>query len=281
MELIARERVLDLDHVAIMGVLNVTPDSFSDGGLWLDPEAAFKHATQMVQDGASIIDVGGESTRPDAEPVELAEELRRVVPVIERLTAEVDVPISIDTRKSRVAEAALEAGASIVNDTLGEEVDPDLARVAAGFGAGLITMHSRGTPQTMRSLSNYDDVVADVRTWLQSRAAGLEEAGIGHRSIALDPGFGFAKTPDQNLQLLNRLPEIMDLGYPVLVGTSRKSFIGAVLGGTENERLEGTAATVTAAVLHGARIVRVHDVFEMSRVVRMAEAIRDETVGRS
>ncbi|HYI44992.1 MAG TPA: dihydropteroate synthase [Actinomycetota bacterium] len=281
MEFVGRDRVLDLDHVAIMGVLNVTPDSFSDGGMWLDPEAAIKHAIQMVQDGASIIDVGGESTRPDAEPVELREELRRVVPVIERLSAEVDVPISIDTRKPQVADAALEAGATIVNDTLGEEVDPDLARVAADFRAGFITMHSRGTPQTMRSLSNYTDVVAHVRTWLQGRAAELEQVGIDHRSIALDPGFGFAKTPDQNLRLLNRLPEIVELGFPVLVGTSRKSFIGAVLGGAENERLEGTAATVTAAVLHGARIVRVHDAFEMSRVVRMAEAIRNEAVGQS
>jgi dihydropteroate synthase len=276
-----RGRTFSLDRVAVMGVLNVTPDSFSDGGLWLDPDAAVKHGVQMVQDGASIIDVGGESTRPDAEPVDLDEELRRVIPVIERLMTEIDAPISIDTRKAEVAEAALAAGASIVNDTLGEEGDAQMAAVAARFDSGFITMHSRGTPRTMRSLNRYGDVVRDVREWLRTRATDLESSGIRRDAVVLDPGFGFAKSPEQNLRLLNHLEELVDLGYPVLAGTSRKSFIGAVSGLAEDQRLEGTAATIAVAVLKGAAIVRVHDVFEMARVVRMAEAIRSETVAES
>lgn len=257
-----------------MGVLNVTPDSFSDGGLWLDADAAVKHGSEMVEEGASIIDVGGESTRPGAPPVTEGEELARVIPVIERLAESLDVPISIDTRKPRVAEDAVAAGASIVNDTLGEEVDPRMSEVAGQTGAGYITMHSRGTPETMRSHTEYRDVVAEVREWLQQRATELQEAGLTKDAIVLDPGFGFAKTPTQNLELLSRLEEITDVGWPVLSGTSRKSFIGAVLDLPENQRLEGTSATVAIAVWKGAKIVRVHDVLEMVRVTRMTEAIR-------
>jgi dihydropteroate synthase len=273
MKLRCRDHVLSLDRVAIMGVLNVTPDSFSDGGLWFDEDVAVAHGVEMVRQGAAVIDVGGESTRPGAEPVPEGEELRRVIPVIERLTSEVNVPISIDTRKASVAKLAVDAGASIVNDTLGEEEDEAIADIVASTNTGIVTMHSRGTPATMRSLTQYDDVVRDVRTWLAQRVDALSAAGVPRDSIAVDPGIGFAKTPEQNLMLLNRLDEVVALGYPVLVGTSRKSFIGALLEVPEQKRLEGTAATVAWSVQKGAHIIRVHDVQEMNRVVRMTEAL--------
>lgn len=256
-----------------MGVLNVTPDSFSDGGLWFDAEAAISHALEMIDQGAAIIDIGGESTRPGAEPVPEDEELRRVIPVIEEI-ASAGVPVSIDTRKASVARSALEAGASIVNDTGGEDADPAMPSVAAEAGAGVVFMHSRGTPATMRSLTDYSDVVSDVAAFLGSAAAGLQDAGVARDSIVLDPGFGFAKTPQQNLELLDRLDEIVALGFPVLAGTSRKSFIGAVLDLPEGERVEGTAATVAWALARGASIVRVHDVAQMARVVKMCAAVR-------
>ena len=273
MKLRCREHVLSLDRTAIMGVLNVTPDSFSDGGLWLDPRAAVDHAVEMVEQGAAIVDVGGESTRPGSEPVPLDEELRRVLPVLEELVGRLDVPISIDTRKPEVARRALDAGAAIVNDTTGEEVEPELGVVAAEVGAAVVTMHSRGTPATMRSLNQYDDVVRDVRAFLEERAALLESQGVGRDSIVVDPGFGFAKSPPQNLELLQRLDEVTTLPYPVLSGTSRKSFIGAVLDLPEDERVEGTLATVTLAVAKGARIVRVHDVEAVARAVKVTDAV--------
>lgn len=256
-----------------MGVLNVTPDSFSDGGLWLDRDAAVAHGVEMVENGAAIVDVGGESTRPGSEPVSEDEELRRVIPVIETLATVVDAPVSIDTRKPEVARRAVEAGASIVNDTAGEAADPAMDAVAGGNGAAVVVMHSRGTPATMRGLTGYADVVADVASFLVARAEQLESAGVPRDGIVLDPGFGFAKTPEQNLALLRRLDEIVALGYPVLAGTSRKSFIGEVLDLPTDQRLEGTAATVALAVAKGSCIVRVHDVAEMSRVVRMTEAV--------
>ena len=274
MKLRCRDRVLSLDHVALMGVLNVTPDSFSDGGLWLDPGAAIEHGRAMARQGAAIVDVGGESTRPGAEPVPEAEELRRVLPVVEALAAE-EIIVSIDTRKPSVARAAVAAGASIVNDTAGEEASREMDEVAAASGAAIVVMHSRGTPATMKTLTQYRDVVADVRTFLARRGHELEEAGVSSDAIALDPGFGFAKDPAQNLLLLNRLEEITSLDFPILVGTSRKSFIGSVLDLPEDQRLEGTAATVTWAVMKGARLVRVHDVEAIARVVRMTEAIAD------
>lgn len=256
-----------------MGILNVTPDSFSDGGAWLEPDAAIAHGRAMAAEGAAIIDVGGESTRPDAAPVPEDEELRRVIPVIEALAVDPGVPISIDTRKPSVARRAVAAGACIVNDTSGEESDGSMTSVVAETGAGVVLMHSRGTPATMRSLTQYSDVVADVARFLASWAVSLEAAGAPQDSIVLDPGFGFAKNLEQNLALLERLDEILGLGYPVLVGTSRKSFIGAVLDLPEDERVEGTAATVAWAVSEGAHIMRVHDVKEMVRVVKMADAI--------
>jgi dihydropteroate synthase len=265
---------IPLDHPVLMGVLNVTPDSFSDGGQWLEPHAAIEHARQMVAEGAAVIDVGGESTRPGASPVDEEEELRRVLPVIEALAQDPGVPISIDTRKPTVARRALEAGAVIVNDTNGEASDGLMTDVIVGMGAGAILMHSRGTPDTMREMTRYGDIVADVCRFLLAWAQRLESAGVPSDAIVLDPGFGFAKSPPQNLELLERLDEVVDLGYPVLAGTSRKSFIGAVLDLPEDQRLEGTAATVAWAVSEGAHILRVHDVKEMSRVIRMASAIK-------
>ena len=275
MKLQCRDRVLALDRVAVMGVLNVTPDSFSDGGLWLDPQRAIAHGIEMVEQGAAIIDVGGESTRPGSQPVSQEEELKRVLPVVEALAGRVDVPISIDSRKPDVARRSVEAGATIVNDTGGEAFDPAMDHVVLATGAAIIIMHSRGTPATMRSLTDYSDVVADVTGWLMNRARELEAKGVPGNSIVLDPGFGFAKSPEQSLELLNHLDRLGECGYPVLAGTSRKSFIGAVLDLPEDQRVEGTAATVAWSVAKGAHIVRVHDVPEMLRVVRMSEAIRD------
>jgi dihydropteroate synthase len=268
-----RHRVLALDRVAVMGVINVTPDSFSDGGLWVDARSAIAHGVDMVEKGADILDVGGESTRPGATPVPEEEELRRVLPVVDALAREVDVPISIDTRKARVARSAVAAGATVLNETAGEAGDGSVDAVAADSGAALVLMHSRGTPATMGQLTDYADVVGDVAAWLRGRAARAEEAGVPQECIAVDPGYGFAKDSRQSLALLRGLRRIVGLPYPVLVGTSRKSFIGSALGLPLDARLEGTAATVAWAVSQGAAIVRVHDVEPMVRVVRMIEAI--------
>ena len=275
MKLRCRDRVLDLERVAVMGVLNVTPDSFSDGGLWLDRQAAIEHGLVMAEQGAAIIDVGGESTRPGAEPVPEEEELQRVVPVIGGIAKRIDVPISIDTRKPTVARRAVEAGAVIVNDTAGEEGDRAIDAIAADTQSAIVIMHSRGTPATMRSLVDYDDVVSHVVEFLRRRTEELEAAGVERDAIVIDPGFGFAKNPKQNLKLLNRLADVTELGYPVLIGTSRKSFIGEILDLPVEERVEGTLATVVWAIAQGAHIVRVHDVEPTVRAVLMAEAIRD------
>lgn len=278
MKLRCGDRLLALDRTLVMGVLNVTPDSFSDGGRFFDRTAAIAHALEMVEEGADLLDIGGESTRPGAEHVPEDEELRRVLPVIEAVAAATEVPISIDTRKASVARKAVEAGASIVNDTGGEEADPGMPAVAAEMGAAIVFMHSRGTPATMRTLTDYSDVVTDVAAFLQKAAEDLQAAGVPRESIVLDPGFGFAKTAEQNLELLDRLDEIVSVGYPVLAGTSRKSFIGAVLDLPEDQRVEGTSATVAWAIARGAHIVRVHDVRPITRVVRMCRAIRDGRV---
>ncbi|MGH2699573.1 MAG: dihydropteroate synthase [Actinomycetota bacterium] len=274
MKLRCRDAYLSLERALVMGVLNVTPDSFSDGGLWLDAERAVTHGLEMIEQGAAIVDVGGESTRPGAIPVPEAEELDRVIPVIEALHERTTAPISIDTRKPEVAGRAIEAGATIINDTLGEATDRAMDRVAAGTGAAIVIMHSRGTPETMRELTDYGDVVTDVRDFLKLRAAQLLDEGVARDAVCLDPGFGFAKTPQQNLVLLRRLGEILELGYPVLVGTSRKSFIGLTLDLPEDQRIEGTAATVAWSVALGAHLVRVHDVEPIVRTLKMLEAIR-------
>ncbi len=267
----------DTSRVLIMGVLNVTPDSFSDGGKFLNVDQAVAHAREMAREGADIIDVGGESTRPGAEPVSLEEELRRVLPVVEHLR---DLVVSVDTTKAAVAEKALAAGARIVNDISALRFDPQMVNVVRDAGAGVVLMHMQGTPQTMQQTPRYNDVVAEVGTFLAERVAFAEAQGLKKSQIAVDPGIGFGKTVEDNLRLLARLDDFSSLGCPVLVGTSRKSFIGKVLATPEDgprmadERLWGTAATVAWSVGHGARILRVHDVAEMSDVVRMVEAVQ-------
>jgi dihydropteroate synthase len=268
-----RDRVVALDRTAVMGVLNVTPDSFSDGGLWLQRDAAVQHGRDMVADGAAIVDIGGESTRPGAHAVDVDEETRRILPVVEALAQESDAAVSIDTRKAAVARRAIEAGAAIVNDTSGEVAAAGMDELIAATGAAIIVMHSRGNPATMQSLGHYDDVVDEVRAFLSRRANELTARGVSRDSIAIDPGIGFAKRAEHSLTMLNRLDEIVSLGFPVVVGTSRKSFIGGVLKVPEGERVEGTAATVAWAVAKGVHIVRVHDVSPLARVVRMTEAI--------
>ena len=267
----------------MMGVLNVTPDSFSDGGQFLDVGRAVERAREMSQAGADIIDVGGESTRPGAAPVSAEEESRRVLLVIEQLR---DLVVSVDTTKASVAEKALTAGARIVNDIGALRFDPRMADVVRDAGAGVVLMHMQGTPQTMQQAPHYDDVVAEVRSFLAERIAFAESRGLKKSQIAVDPGIGFGKTVEHNLQLLARLGEFGSLGCPLLVGTSRKSFIGKVLAplgaGQAREadgRLWGTAATVAWAVAQGARVVRVHDVAEMTGVVRMVEAVKQAAQG--
>ena len=256
-----------------MGILNVTPDSFSDGGRFFDHERAVAAGIEMVSHGADIIDVGGESTRPGAQPVSVADESARILPVVKRLAAEVDVPISIDTRKPEVAAAALDAGATIVNDVTAGAASGMFALVRSA-GAGMVLMHMRGEPATMTSLTDYGDVVGDVRVYLSDRLRAAADAGIDVERLAVDPGLGFAKTTDQSLLLMKRTDSFLSLGRPVLVGPSRKSFVGDVLGSGVDERFEGTAGAVAWTVAKGAHIVRVHDVRGMLRVVRMVDAIR-------
>jgi dihydropteroate synthase len=257
-----------------MGILNVTPDSFSDGGLFLDAGRALARAEELVAAGAGLVDVGGESTRPGAPPVEPREEMRRVLPVIRLLRARLDVPISIDTRRAAVARAALDEGAAVVNDVsaLG---DPDMAAVLAESGAGLVLMHMRGTPETMQRDPRYDDVVGEVARDLAGSLRRATRAGIGVERIVLDPGIGFGKTATHNLELIARLDSLADLGRPVLIGPSRKAFLGEILGGAPpEERAVATAAACVVALLRGARIFRVHDVRTVREALAVAEAIR-------
>lgn len=256
-----------------MGIINVTPDSFSDGGRFYDPEVAVTAGIQMVADGADFLDVGGESTRPGSEPVPIPEEIDRVVPVIKRLAGEVDAPISIDTRKAEVARAALDAGAAIVNDVTAGS-DPAMFEVVRETGAGMVLMHMRGDPLTMQQLTDYDDVVSEVRGYLAARVEAAVAAGIDRERLAIDPGLGFAKTTEQSLQLMKDVEAFLEVGRPVLVGPSRKSFIGKVLDTQTDDRLEGTAGAVAWLAGRGAHVIRVHDVKEMVRVVRVVDAIR-------
>jgi len=256
---------------AILGILNVTPDSFSDGGRFKDVGSAVAHARAMAADGADVIDVGGESTRPGAAPVSEAEELRRVLPVIERIRGL--ATISIDTTKAVVAAAALSAGATIVNDVSGATLDPDMLRLVAERGAGIILMHRRGTPRTMDRRARYKDVTAEVRQFLSARIEAALDAGILRGAIAIDPGIGFAKTSRHNLTLLAQVSELATLGFPVVVGVSRKRFLGGLLGPSARARAEGTVAASLIAVAGGARGVRVHDVAPMARALRVARAI--------
>lgn len=269
-----RTLTLDLSHTHVMGIINVTPDSFSDGGRFSQTETAVEHGLKLVAEGADILDIGGESTRPGAAPVCLDEELARVIPVIERLRAATAVPISIDTTKAEVARQAAQAGAEIINDITALQGDPAMPAIAAASGAGVVLMHMLGTPQTMQVNPEYQDVVTEVRDYLGERMLAAKAAGIAAERIVLDPGIGFGKTIAHNLEIFRRMGEFMTLGRPILVGPSRKAFIGKILGGLPpGERVEGTAAAVTAAILAGARVVRVHDVGAIARVARVADAL--------
>lgn len=261
------------DRPCVMGVLNVTPDSFSDGNRYGSVTAAVAAARQMVDEGADIIDIGGESTRPDATPVSADEEIRRVVPVIERLAALLPVPISIDTWKAPVAAAALQAGAEIVNDISAMTFDPGMVAVVAGSDAGVVLMHTRGTPTTMQKNTAYADLMAEVTAFLGRALDKAVAAGISAERIVVDPGIGFGKSVSGNLEILRRLPELAILGRPLLIGTSRKGFIGAVLGREVADRLFGTVASVAVAMVNGATVFRVHDVRAVRDTVDMIRAI--------
>ena len=257
-----------------MGVLNVTPDSFSDGGRYLRPDRAVAHAERMADAGADLIDIGGESTRPGALPVPLGEELRRVIPVIKRVAARCRLPISIDTSKAEVARRAIEAGAAMVNDVTALLGDPEMAGVVADAGVPVVLMHMRGTPETMQRRPRYRTLMEELLRFFRGRIDAALAAGIDRNRILIDPGLGFGKTVAHNLEILQQLERLARLRRPILIGPSRKSFLGRLTDQSVDQRLEGTAAAVTAAVLHGARVVRVHDVAEMVRVVRVADAIR-------
>lgn len=243
-----------------MGILNVTPDSFSDGGEVTDRDAAVKKGLRLIEQGADILDIGGESTRPGSDPVPLEEELRRVVPVVEQLANQTDVPISIDTTKAEVARQSLAAGAAIINDISGLTFDPEMIPLAAETGAGVICMHIQGTPQTMQDNPTYDDVVVDLKIWFQERLQELLSAGIEPGRIVLDPGIGFGKTAEHNLQILSHIREFQDLGYPVLIGHSRKRFLSKLLGRDVEERLAGTVGVSIALASQAVEIIRLHDV---------------------
>jgi dihydropteroate synthase len=276
-ELAQRTLVLG-ERTLLMGVLNVTPDSFSDGGKYFSVNAAVKQALDMEGAGASIVDIGGESTRPGSQGITAEQELRRVLPVLERLRGKLKIPISIDTQKAAVAEAAVRAGAAMINDVSALRMDPQIAGVARRFKLPLILMHMRGEPRTMQKQPFARDVMQDVRSGLQTAVRRARKAGVSRAQIILDPGIGFGKSYAQNCEILARLPELSRMGYPLLVGASRKTFIGAILGSAKNplppsKRLWGTAATIVASILGGAHIVRVHDVAEMAQVARIADAV--------
>lgn len=266
-------RELPLARPLIMGILNVTPNSFSDGNCFLDPERAVERAFEMAGQGADIIDIGGESTRPGATPVDSAEELGRVMSVLHKLAGKIPCAISIDTWKSSVARAALAAGADIINDISGFTFDPDMAALAANTGAGAVLMHTRGRPDNMQQNTSYTDLMTEVVQGLGNSVRTAVEAGVERERLVVDPGIGFGKDSNGNLEILRRLRECTGMGLPVLIGTSRKAFIGKTLSRDINERIYGTAATVALAVANGASILRVHDVLEMRDVADMAHAI--------
>ncbi|MBN2685613.1 MAG: dihydropteroate synthase [Pontiellaceae bacterium] len=258
----------------VMGILNTTPDSFSDGGVYFDPGAAVAHALEMEAQGADLIDIGGESTRPGADPVSAEEEIRRTVPVIEGIRAQSNVVLSIDTMKAEVAAAALAAGADIINDVSGFEADPQMVHTAAETQAGVVLMHMQGTPCTMQHAPAYDDVVEEVGAYLAARAAWAEEQGVARERIVLDPGIGFGKTQEHNLELLRGLPKLAERGYPLLIGASRKRFIGAITGRTAPaDRTAGSLGVAAWSVANGAHILRVHDVIDTCDVCRLLDTL--------
>ena len=278
-----RSRTLVLgERTLIMGILNVTPDSFFAGGRYPDAQLAVERAFEMEQQGADILDVGGESTRPGADPLSADEEIARVLPVLEGLRGKLRIPISLDTQKAEVAEAGLRAGAEIVNDVSGLRADPELAEIAKRTGAALVLMHMRGVPKSMHKGPFARDVMRDIAQGLRASIARARQARISEAKILLDPGIGFGKKHKQSFEVLGQLPALARLGYPLVVGVSRKSFIGWALGGKgeiwpPEKRAWGTAAAVTTAILNGAHIVRVHDVHEMSQVARVADAVLSAT----
>lgn len=267
---------LDLsERTYIMGVLNVTPDSFSDGGLHTGKEDALRRAMKMAEEGADIIDVGGESTRPGSEPVPEKQEIERTVPVIKEISKKLGIPVSIDTYKSAVAERALEAGASIINDISGLRFDPLMPEVAERHKAAVILMHIKGAPRDMQKNPSYEALLPEIMDYLREGIRLALSFGIGEDSIAVDPGIGFGKTFDHNLEIIKNLSELRALQRPIVVGPSRKAFLGRILDGAPaTERLEGTAAAVTASILNGANILRVHDVGAMKKIAKTADAIK-------
>ncbi len=268
------DRTLMLGHkTLIMGILNVTPDSFSDGGLFFDHDKAVEQANVMVAKGADIIDIGGESTRPGAEPVPLEEEIRRVIPLIKNLSQDIPVPISIDTYKSEVAERALDVGAHILNDISGLRFDPGMVKLIGRYKVPVIVMHIKGTPRNMQQNPAYADLISEVKSYLEEGVRLASQEGLETDQVIIDVGIGFGKSVGHNLELINRLDEFHDLGCPILIGPSRKSFIGKVLNLSVQDRLEGTAAAMAIAINKGAHIVRVHDCGPMKRVAQMADAI--------
>lgn len=265
---------LDLSQrTHVMGILNVTPDSFSDGGRFFDVAKAVAQGQRMEEEGADIIDIGGESTRPGAEPVSLDEELKRVIPAVDRLSKKINIPISIDTYKGKVARQALGHGASMVNDISGLRGDKGMASLVAEADVPLAIMHMKGTPRNMQKNPRYKSVMGEIIHFLRRQSEVALEAGVAREKIIVDPGIGFGKTRQHNLEILNKLPELKSLGFPILLGTSRKSFIGQTLDLSTEERLQGTAATVAYGIAQGANIVRVHDVKEMVQVARMTDAM--------
>lgn len=260
----------------IMGIVNVTPDSFSDGGMYFDKNTAVRRAIQMAEDGADIIDIGGESTRPGAEPVTIEEELRRTVPVIKSVAKHVHIPISIDTYKSEVAQRALDAGAAMINDISGLNFDPEMSRVAAESGVPVIIMHIKGEPKNMQKNPFYHALIPEICEYLKDSIQRAVDTGISEEKIIIDPGIGFGKSFEHNLEIIHKLAEFQSLGKPVMVGPSRKAFLGKILGDVSPEqRLEGTAAAVAISIMNGADMIRVHDVREMVKIAKVADAIKN------
>ncbi|MGB9716542.1 MAG: dihydropteroate synthase [Thermodesulfovibrionales bacterium] len=278
MKLIWRNFSLDFSKKTyIMGILNITPDSFSDACLYFDKSSAIERAYQIVEEGADIIDIGGESTRPGSEPIPIKEELRRVVPVIEAVSKNINIPISIDTYKSEVARAALDAGASIVNDISGLRFDPKMSEVVSEYKVPVVIMHIKGTPKDMQKNPIYEALIPEIMDYFRSSIRMGIQAGISEDLMIIDPGIGFGKTFEHNLEIINNLHEFALLKKPILIGPSRKAFIGKILGDAPvSERLEGTAAAIAISIIKGANIIRVHDVKEMVKVAKVADAIKRE-----
>jgi dihydropteroate synthase len=276
MKLVWRNYCLDFsEKTYIMGILNVTPDSFSDGGRYFDKSAAIKRAIQMSEDGADIIDIGGESTRPGSQPLAIEEELRRTLPVIEALTKEINIPISIDTYKSEVAKRALDAGAAMVNDISGLRFDPEMPKVISAYKVPVVIMHIKGLPKDMQKNPVYEALIPEIMNYLREGIRSAKESGIAEDMIIIDPGIGFGKTFEHNLEIINNLYNFTLLEKPVLVGLSRKAFIGKILGDAPaGERVEGTAAAIAISITNGADIIRVHDVKEMVKVAKVANAVK-------